>query len=133
MNDELLRLFSIGKAMKAKSALMVFCRWKEPALKAKRGVVPSKRPLKVWYKEDMTDSESRYGNCLCLHMWSIYGCFCSGSQACPGRSPVLSISPPPHPPGSGVCLHLPLRHQFLCVCSPLTQACMQKVCILTLD
>lgn len=99
MNDELLRLFSIGKAMKAKSALMVFCRWKEPALKAKRGVVPSKRPLKVWYKEDMTDSESRYGNCLCLHMWSIYGCFCSGSQACPGRSPVLSISPPPPPPG----------------------------------
>lgn len=104
MNDELLRLFSIGKAMKAKSALMVFCRWKEPALKAKRGVVPSKRPLKVWYKEDMTDSESRYGNCLCLHMWSIYGCFCSGSQACPGRSPVLSISPPPTPRGqASVC------------------------------
>lgn len=131
MNDEILRLFSIGKAMKAKSALMVFCRWNEPVLKARRGVAPSKRPLKVWHKEGMTNSESRYGNCLCLHMWSIYACFCSGPQACPRRSPVLSISFPPS--GSRVCLRLPLRHQLLCVGSPLMKARMQKVCILTLD
>lgn len=94
LNDELLRLFSIGKAMKAKSAPMVFCRWNEPVLKARRGIVQSKRPVKVWQGEDMTDSESRYGNSLCLHTWSIYAWFCSGSQTFPRRSAGLSISFP---------------------------------------